>query len=67
MDEVEHLFVYLRPIVFLSYVWSFTSFAHFSIDLLVVFVLFLRVLFIIGKLTCCYANCKYFPKFYIVF
>lgn len=38
MNEVEYPFTYLRHTVFLFCVWSFISFAHFPIELLVRFV-----------------------------
>ena len=65
-EWVEYLFIYLRPIVFLFYVWSFICLAHVSIRLLI-FVLFLRVHYITGKLAFSYAICKYSSQFYIVF
>lgn len=37
MNEIEHLFIHLRPTVFLFSVWSFIFFAHVSIGLLVGF------------------------------
>ena len=77
MNEVEHLFIYLRPIVFLSSVWSFIFFAHFYffffahfyIGLLVdfSFCFYLWVLYIIGKLASSYTSYKYCLKVYIVF
>ena len=77
MNEVEHLFIYLRPMCFLSLcgllysllIFMFFFFAYFYIGLLVdfAFCFYLWILYIIGKLASSYTSYKYFLKVYILF